>query len=136
MCKTLMIAATCMMPVAAEAMPWERMETRGIVSHTLQAEDMRLTLVCDPNNAYEYPQQYLLFRFAQDAQARQVVLESANREIELPLMADSLLKPLAEEDVWAAALEILSSGEPFTIKADEQSWIMTPDSQPDHGCTS
>ena len=136
MCKALMIAATCMMPIAAEAMSWERMETRGIVSHTLQTEDLRLTLVCDPNNAYEYPQQYLLFRFAQDAQERQVVLEGGTQQIELPLIADSLLKRLAEEDIWAAALEILSSGEPFTVRTDDQSWFMTPDSQPDHGCTS
>ncbi len=136
MCKTLLIAATCVMPIAAHAMEWERMETRGIVAHTLQGEGARLTLVCDPEGSYETPQQYLLFKFDQDAVERQVVLESASQKVEMSLIADSLLKRIAPPETWAAMLDLISSGAAFTISTEDQSWNMTPDSQPDHGCTS
>ncbi len=136
MCPTVLLAAACVMPIEVHPVAWQREETRGNVTHTVQAEAARLTLVCNPGNSYGYPQQYLQFEFEQDMLERQVVLESASQKVELSLIADSLLKRIAPPKTWAAMLELISSGEAFTISTEDQSWNMIPDSQPDHGCTS
>lgn len=135
MWNALIIVCLGMVPISASAMSWERMEARGIEAHTLQAQGVRLTLVCDPYGAYDPPQQYLLFKFGDQQDHRLVGLNAEHASVNLDLIADAQLELMANPPDWAALLEIVSDGSAFTLTTDDQSWQMIPGNKPDHGCT-
>ncbi|MGY6696692.1 MAG: hypothetical protein ACXIUW_11810 [Roseinatronobacter sp.] len=132
----LIITCLSLMPISASAMSWERMEARGVEAYRVQAQGLRLTLVCDPNGAYDPPQQYLLFRFDAPQEHRLVRLKAAHASVNLHLIADTQLKLMADPADWAALLDIISDGSPFTLTTDDQAWQLIPANTPDHGCTS
>ena len=128
------IAAMILVPAISQAAAWTSGFDRGITYHTLKVDALELTLACDPNGAYDPPQDYVVAslegRFVDGA----ATFGSSTDSVTVGFQQGNGLKRQMGDNEWNKLLSILSSAEGFSFMHNKKSVKVMPANQLQPDC--
>lgn len=109
---SILIAAAATQAPAAQ---WNVSDNKGLSVHHLATENLRLTVVCDPNNAFSPPQDYIIIEFdGQRVEEGELTITRGDDTATVVVEGASVL-PAGNEQGWNAATSMLFAGGPVTV---------------------
>jgi len=107
-----LFAATAV-PAAAEQ--WDVTKDKSLVVHRLSADDLRMTVVCDPEGAFSPPQNYLFVeRRGQRVETGELTVSGGDDTVNLPIIGAAAV-PTGNVEDWNTATDMLFGGRGFNL---------------------
>ena len=128
------VAAMFLAPAITQAASWNSGFDRGITYHVLKEGALELTLACDPNGAYDPPQDYLVVSMEGRFVDGPATFEGQGKNVTIAFQQGNGLKRQMEEGAWNKLLTIISSPEGFSFMHNNESVKVTLANQLQHDC--
>lgn len=128
------VAAMFLAPVTAQAAAWTSGFDRGITYYTLKESALELTLACDPNGAYDPPQDYVVASMEGRFVDGPATFEGQGENVTIAFQQGNGLKLQMEDEAWNKLLSIVSSPEGFSFMHNNESLKVTLANQLQHDC--
>lgn len=128
------VAAMILLPAAAQAAAWTSGFDRGITYHALKEGALELTLACDPNGAYDPPQDYVVASMEGRFVDGPATFEGQGENVTITFQLGNGLKRQMGDGAWNKLLTIISSSEGFSFTHNNESVKIIPDNQLQHDC--
>lgn len=113
-----LFAATACPAVAAQ---WDVTNDKGLLIHRLKAEDLRVTVVCDPEGAFTPPQNYLFVeQNGKRVETGVLNVSGDDRTVALPIEGAAVL-PSENVEGWNTSMKLLFGGGAVTLALGQAS---------------
>lgn len=113
-----LFAASACPAIAAQ---WDVTNDKGLLIHRLKAEDLRVTVVCDPEGAFSPPQNYLFVeQNGQRVETGTLNVSGGDRTVTLPIEGAAVL-PSENVEGWNASMKLLFGGGAVTLALGQAS---------------